>query len=120
MLFVRAAEHVRTSWNFGYIRPAQLYQKEDALSKLRLHSREQENARDAARKREYRQGVEWWRLVYNLNFPLITTKTNIAKLENTTPDSTPCCAAAALFHGDEEFWNAAALGAPVAVGWSHS
>jgi hypothetical protein len=43
--------------------------KQDALSKLETALTRAENARDAASKKNVSQAFEWWRLVYNYEFP---------------------------------------------------
>ncbi len=43
--------------------------KEDALSKLKTAYTRAENARDAARKENISDAFDWWRLVYNYEFP---------------------------------------------------
>ena len=43
--------------------------KQDALSKLETALTRAENARDAAYRDNFSQAFEWWRLVYNYEFP---------------------------------------------------
>jgi hypothetical protein len=43
--------------------------KKDALSKLETALTRAENAREAARKENVSDAFDWWRLVYNHQFP---------------------------------------------------